>query len=190
MEKVSQICLPAFLAPSYSWFALIDDAQSLGLSVTQKFDEDPRFNRLQFAGPHGLQQFSIPLVGESKRGTVADLRISYAEKWQNHLINALRTAYGKSPFYEYYDYKLEPLLKTSYDHLLDLNSALIRMMADAFKLKIDIRLSEADPELVPVNHASGSYYQVFSDRNGFIPQLSLLDYLFNEGWDLDWKKGL
>lgn len=189
MEKVSQICLPAFLAPSFAWFKQIGDAGSIGLSAAQRFDEDPRYNRLQFAGPHGLQQFSIPLVGDSKKGTVADLRISYAEKWQNHLVNALRTAYGKSPFYEYYDYKLEPILKTPYDHLMELNTALIRMMAEAFKLNLDIHLTDGEPEAIPINNEHGIYYQVFADRNGFIPDLSLLDYLFNEGWDLDWKKG-
>lgn len=186
MEIVSQD-MPLFLAPGFDWFRKVIHSTKIHVCSHCKFDEDPRYNRLLFAGPHGKQQFSIPLIGETKKGKLSDVMISYSENWHNQLINALRTAYGKSPFYEYYDYKLEPIIKSKEPYLAQFNLAVIRFLIDSFKIKASLIETDSEPIELIHEQETENYYQVFADRNGFFPNLSALDYLFNEGWDKDWS---
>lgn len=174
---------PLYLAPDLNWFKSIESAQTIEISNRFKFNQQSEYNRIVFAGPHGKQQFSIPLVAESKKGDFSEVLISYQENWHNQLINALRTAYGKSPFYEFYDYKLEPIIRSKEPFLAKFNLKIMEFLLEAFKLNVSIRLVEGEPDMIS-RTAEMSYYQVFSGLNGFIPNLSALDFLFNAGWDM------
>lgn len=180
------LTMPLFLAPGLDWFKLVNNIDNVLLAREARYDGDKRYNRILFAGTQGKQSFSIPLVGESKKSTVGAIRISYLEKWQHQLVQALRTAYGKSPFYEYYDYKLEPILLKEHEYLADLNQEIIGFMLEAFKLNIALGNTSATPGNPMDSAFLEEYYQVFAEKNGFIPGLSALDYLFNEGWECNW----
>lgn len=184
---MNQLIMPLYLAPSLSWFKAIRQDELVLVSKGGAYDGDSGYNRLAFAGPHGLQQFSIPLVAESKKSDIAAVKISYAEKWSSQLINALRTAYGKSPFYEYYDYKIEPIISGKHEYLHELNLEILRFMLEAFKFKTELKTSELSVNWSGEGPVIQSYYQVFASQNGFIPGLSALDYLFNESWAIDWN---
>lgn len=182
MENV-KVHLPLFFAAPIHWYVELLGSNGLVLQDENVFSELPTYNRLQICGKTGIQSISIPLVGESRKGKSSKVEISYTQRWQNHLINALRTAYGKSPFYEYYDYRLEPILKNDYKYLWDLNFEILKFTLSCLKLDTQIigtenvekvNLPKESAEIVP-------YYQVFSDSTGFISGLSILDLIFNEG---------
>lgn len=180
------IIMPLYLAPELNWFRAISREKIVPVSLGMKYNDDPGYNRLSVAGPHGRQDFSIPLVAESRKSDIASLRISYAERWSARLINALRTAYGKSPFYEYYDYKLEPILSAKHEYLYQLNQDILLFMMEAFKFGAELNLTAQAANWNLESTEMDTYYQVFASSNGFIPGLSALDYLFNESWDIRW----
>ncbi len=180
------ISLPLYFAAPVYWYAEIADADILVLGDEFPFPGRTARNRINFCGKAGIQTISIPLQTESRKAGYMKTEISYRERWQGVLINALRTAYGKSPFFEYYDYRVETLIKKEYRFLWELNLDMLRLTIDCLKMNTDIRISDdlymetGEPvkEII-----SMPYYQVFADLNGFTPGMSILDLLFNEGVD-------
>lgn len=176
--------LPLFCLPPLEWFRQLEENSILRIINYNKFPEDVRFRRIDFASQQGKQLFTIPLVQESKKGDFKSVKISYQTNWHNQLINALQTAYGKSPFYEFYDYRIEPVFKNAPSNLYDLNMELLHFMLKAFKIDIEIEEIDGQTFFEPEFKIGNlPYYQVFQDRNGFIGGLSAIDFLFNEGWE-------
>lgn len=180
------ISLPLYFAAPVNWYAEIADADILVLGDEIPFPGRTARNRISFCGKTGIQTISIPVQTESRKTGYMKTEISYRERWQGVLINALRTAYGKSPFFEYYDYRIEALIKKEYRFLWELNLDMLRLTIDCLKMKTDIRISD-DLYMETGEHGkeiiSLPYYQVFADLNGFTPGMSILDLLFNEGVD-------
>ncbi len=118
------------------------------------------------------------------------------DKWFIKHRRAIQSAYESSPFYLYYKDDLNELLSGNYDNLMKLNHAIILKICDLIQIKpqitfteefekepvtaVDLR-NEINPKKEPIAAEFPFYIQVFSDRKGFIPNLSMLDVLFNLG---------
>jgi len=182
MEKVMMNCpKPLFFIPPVSWFIGVYDSEEWQLGLESTFSKQTLRNRSYIGSFQGAQLVSIPLINQSTKGTYAEVKIDYSVNWQNQLCNALQTSYGKSPFFEYYDYLLFPLIKEKPAFLWDYNLNLLTMILRC--LKAQKSLSFIDSEFVDEQFSleTPSYYQVFNDKQAFIPHLSILDLLFNEG---------
>ena len=185
MENVKRF-LPLFCAGPIQSFVPFIEKRSIILLDEIHFPSHAGYrNRIDFTGVSGKQSFSIPLQASSRKANYRNVELSYQEHWQNQLLNALRTSYGKSPFYEYYDYRFIDLIKKDYQYLWDFNFELLNLILTCLKIHIPIEIEQgafiADEldlaaEIVP-------YYQVFAQENGFVGALSILDLLFNEGID-------
>lgn len=182
MEIVKSSNQPLLFAAPIWWYSGIELLDTIIISDYDKFPDYPYFNRIEFAGMQGRQSFSIPLVKESRDGCYSKVRISYQTNWHHQLVNALKTAYGKSPFFEFYDYQIEPIIKRQHEYLFELNMEMLLFTLKALKvdtrIKTEVEAKFIEPSSQIVNIP---YYQVFEEQNGFIPGLSILDFLFNEG---------
>jgi len=129
-------------------------------------------NRCTIAMPDGPANLIIPVEAASSHVPIRDIRISEHGQWRHHHWNALRTAYGKSPFFEYYadDFALFYQSRT-HDFLIDFNAALHEVICG---------LIDIDQDVAPQQRRD-TYYQVFAQRLGFLPDLSIVDLLFNMG---------
>ena len=111
---------------------------------------------------------------------------------------ALRSAYKSSPYYDYYADRLEPFFERRWEFLYDFNRELVDVVRGIAGIKKELRYSEeyivaspADEDLrgysflgtptLPNREPLPTYWQVFSERVPFEPNLSILDYIFNEG---------
>ena len=152
-------------------------------------------NRCRIYGPNGLQTLSIPIVHKNISHTpVKDIKISYDAPWNKIHWKAICSSYRNSPFLEFYEDEFQNVYEKKTEFLFDLNMAFTKIVFDIFKIKKTISLTENFED----KYSSGldyrniihpkkeiinlkPYHQVFSDRHGFINDLSCIDFLFNIG---------
>ena len=165
------------------------------------FDTDDRWekqtlrSRCFIAGPDGPQRLSIPIQhraplplssnaesspfkGELERVPLTrDLLLSDHGNWRHQHWQALVSAYDQSPFFAYYADDFRPhFLPGAHATLWDFNLALHQVVADC------LDLAHLPAVLPPWGESEGGpYYQVFSARTGFLPDLSIVDLIFNMG---------
>lgn len=123
-------------------------------------------------------------------GTV---EISYETAWQNTHWQAIKTAYGSSPFFEVLGPELEPFFQNEINRLIDWNTELLKLMLNWLQVSPNLSFTEnwhsdLDNDFRESFHPKRKtaenfepYPQVFTDEHGFIPNLSVIDLLFNEG---------
>ena len=129
---------------------------------------------------------------------VKDLRISDHNQWRRVHWNALQSAYSESPFFEYYADDLHPFFEQKYDYLLDFNESIRQKVCELLDIHPDVSYTldfrhqtsditdyrdviNAKHPLPDADFAPKAYWQVFQHKHGFLPNLSILDLLFNMG---------
>ena len=163
--------ITAYLAP-ISWYRTFRATPNALLDTDEHYVKQTIRNRCTIAMPDGPANLIIPVEAASSHVPIRDIRISEHGQWRHHHWNALRTAYGKSPFFEYYADEFAPFyLSRTHDYLIDFNAALHEVVC---------RLIDIDQQVAPQQRRD-TYYQVFAQRLGFLPDLSIVDLLFNMG---------
>lgn len=158
-------------------------------------------NRCYIATPTGAQPLTIPVVRDGSAHTaVRDIRISDHGNWRHLHWAALVSAYDNSPYFEYYVDDFRPFYERKYEFLADFNAELRDLILNLLSLErnIDVSLAYVSPTpdesadlrniISPktsldtdIHFTPQPYYQVFAERTGFIPNLSIVDLLFNMG---------
>ncbi|RAV30439.1 WbqC family protein [Sinomicrobium soli] len=165
--------------------------------IHDNFQKQTYRNRMYIYGGGGKQLLSIPVkhlkTGEHQK--YRDVRIEQDSGWAKSHWKSLQMAYRSSPFFEFYEDELARLFHRKYDFLIDFNLATIDLLYNileiGFTRTFSIRYQEeatgADDYRYLVNAKAEPYYdissytQVFWEKHGYIPNLSVLDLLFNEG---------
>ena len=163
-------------------------------------------NRCVIATANGVQALTVPVEHSSllpsPSSLVKDLRISDHNQWRRVHWNALQSAYSESPFFEYYADDLRPFFEQKYEFLIDFNEAIRQKICDLIDIHPNLEYTSSflpPPSSLhpPLNdfrdiiHAKHpqpdadftpkAYWQVFQHKHGFLPNLSILDLLFNMG---------
>lgn len=182
------LSLPYF--PSVAWMAVFLKSENVWIEAHDNFQKSTSRNRTTIAAANGLQHLSIPLVGgRDTHRLYGETKISYTENWQKNHWRSIVSAYNRSPFFEHYAYFFEPFYTQKHEQLFKYNSQLLNTILQALKANKEISFTEQydvnfytqdfrknEPELnLP------RYWQVFEDRNGFQPKVSVLDLIFNLG---------
>lgn len=188
------ITLPVFYLPSLSWFSLfLDYPDKKLLERFEHFPKQTYRNRCLIASANGPLSLIIPVEKGSKVHTVIkDVRISYEFPWQRVHWMSLQTSYRSSAYFEYYEEEFAPFFHREIPFLLDFNTGLLELCLRLLKKDQKLEFTEAYEQQEPdyrkllhpkkKNMAFGNeYQQVFQDRHGFIPDLSIVDLLFNKG---------
>lgn len=186
----------AYLGPIQQYCKMIQFPE-IFLETQENFLKQTYRNRCIIATANGPLALSIPVVKpESLKCVIKDMRISDHGNWRKLHWNALVSAYMMSPFFEYYADEFAPFYEKKYEFLLDFNESLRELVCslidiepkialtgeyipdvdDDFRETIRPKHNGEDTSFVPV-----PYYQVFREKFGFIPNLSIVDLLFNMG---------
>lgn len=196
--------LSACYLPPVSYVARLYAAcrsdEAVTIDLAEHYQKQTYRNRCCIAAADGPLALSIPVEGMPKAagGTshtpMADIRVSDHGRWRSLHWRALVAAYESSPFFDYYADDLERLYATPFTFLADLNAAFLHTVLDNLDLHPRLTahrgayIAAAEPDLrriispkMPLSadaaYRSVPYYQVFADRLGFLPNLSIIDLL-------------
>lgn len=185
-----------------SFHALVQRHTPIYIEACENFQKASYRNRAHIAGPNGMERLTIPIEeGRGLRRPISEVRISYAQPWPKLHWSAIVAAYGRSPYFEFYQHELKPLYDAPASLLLGFNMQVMQTTWRLLGLKPDIRYTEEYQAQAPfgwkdVRNAlhpnpeksradelvrTVEYYQVFHDRQGFLPDMCAWDLLFNEG---------
>ncbi|MGE4586859.1 MAG: WbqC family protein [Mangrovibacterium sp.] len=197
----TEILLSTAYLPPVQYLSKFLHYKTIRLEVRENFLKQTYRNRTLIAAANGPESLVIPVAkGRDAKHTIKDQRISYDTSWQHIHWHAIVSAYRSSPFFEILQDEFRPFYRKRYSFLFDFNLELLRLVLNILDITPDIRLTEdfeqvpdyclnyreaihpkpgktaADKHFVPV-----PYSQVFEDRLGFLPNLSVIDLLFNRG---------
>lgn len=193
----SSILLTTAYLPPVSYFALLYAANDVLIEQHEHYVKQTYRNRCLIAGPDGPLPLTVPVErGEGKTAT-CNIRISEHGNWRHLHWNALVSAYENSPYFEYYADDFEKFYQgRTFDRLIDFNQALLQLVCDELSLsprialtqsyvtetdRLDFRETLRPKSPSPACFKVQPYWQVFQERTGFQPDLSVVDLLFNLG---------
>ena len=193
MEAI--LVYPAYF-PAVIQMAAMVQAKSVVFEVHDNYQKQTYRNRAHIAHTNGLLSLNVPIkhAGGDGRQPTAEVQTETAFPWQKQHWKSLQSAYRTSPFFEFYEDELAPLFEEQAHGLQAHNIRIFESLCELLDVEIDFSLSkeyEKQPaqqdlrELIRAKRAKTyqlpAYHQVFGDRHGFLPNLSILDLLFNEG---------
>lgn len=198
--------MTALLATTYfgpvQWYQKLNRYDTVYVEKHENFQKQTYRSRCVIATANGAQTLSVPVTPPGRNGAATEATVSDHGNWRHVHWNALQSAYGESPFFEYYADDIYPFFRDKWETLFDFNMAICRKMCELLDIEPDIRMTDhyITPEearqagiddfrqgINPKKPAPDdsftprAYYQVYSARNGFLPNMSVLDLLFNMG---------
>lgn len=194
IKTMQNILLPVFYLPPVSWFSEFLNAENeIIFEQFENFPKQTYRNRTNIYGANGKLSLIIPINHNGSR-ILKDIEISYREDWQKLHWKSIKTAYQSSPYFEYYEDKLIKLYESRDKFLLDFNMKSIEIIQKILKTEKAYSLNNEYvkfPEEVnfrerfsaknPSEYEMDEYYQTFSDKMGFLKDLSILDLICNKG---------
>ena len=193
-----------------SWYSRLLRTENWRIDDTEHYVKQTTRNHCLIATANGVQKLTVPVEKPSRneeRGTriepllTREVRLSDHGKWRTEHWNAICTAYGESPFFDFYADDLRPFFeRRDWEFLFDYDMAIFEKMLELVGIApkgqgvqefrsygvqtiesstVNCQLSTVNCQLSTLNSQLGGapYWQVYQQRHGFLPDLSILDLL-------------
>ena len=190
----------AYFAP-IQYYSVLARCACVVIERHENYGKQSYRNRCTIYSANGLLDLVVPVAKSDKpKIPITQVEISYDTLWQKQHVKAIESAYRRSPFYEYYIDDFMMFFNCRHRYLYEFNMQIMRTVCGLMKIPVHIKESEeymkpceglADlrnsihPKTKQQHSIADfdtpSYTQVFADRWGFKPNLSILDLLFNVG---------
>ena len=183
--------LPSPLSPSVIY-----------IEACENYQKQSYRNRCHFYAADGIQSLSFPILheGNTHKRPISEVRIDYSKPWVMQHKRAIVSAYRTSAYFEYYQDELFAILDSKPEKLIDLNTRLLEFFLEKTGIKAEVHMTESygqdgcedlreaihpkrQDTILQKLKLEKPYFQVFAEKHGFIPNLSIMDLLFNEGPD-------
>ena len=193
---MNEILIHPSYFPSVLQMVAVSKAKHVVLEVQGNYHKQTYRNRTYIAHNNGRLLLNIP-IKHNKDGSRRQMHSTLVENdfpWQIHHWKSIQTAYRTSPFFEYYEDDLKHLFTKLASNLLDLNLEIFDLLCTLLGVEIAVSKTvtyEHQPDILDLRHLVEvkrndnyrleQYTQVLQEHHGFLPNLSVLDLLFNEG---------
>ena len=191
----------AYLAP-IEYYSKLLNYDRVFIEQHDHYMKETYRNRCRICGPDGVITLTVPVVKpDTLKPEMKDIRISDHGNWRHLHWNAIESAYNTTPYFEFYRDYFQPFYEKEYTYLIDFNDELCHTVCDLIDMQPviartdeylksfaegeydfrDIIHPKKDYRVADTEFVSRNYYQVFHEKLGFIPNLSIVDMLFNCG---------
>lgn len=200
------VLTPCYLPP-LSWWVAAALGKVCQLETHAHYRKGSYRNRVHVAGPQGMVSLSIPLLkGKHQQLPLQEVAIFYGYDWVKSHWNTFQSAYGRSPFFHYYADDLYNILQQRPASLYTLQRLLLQQCCRWLQWDITWQETTAYMEQLPETWLDArdwaqatpmmpgtlldilpTYHQVFEDKHGFLPNLSIIDIVCNLGPEAGWR---
>ncbi len=193
------IVTSAYLGP-IKYYSVFANFENIIVEQFDTYTKQTYRNRCSIMAANGKLSLSIPVEKVSgARQTVNQVCIDYATRWQKNHWRSIYSAYNSSPFFEYYAPDFARFYEKRWKYLIDFNMELHYYIMEELGIDCNYALSDSfsfdfdgsdfrevispktDTALPGFTFHTIEYTQTFSERLGFVPDLSIIDLLFNLG---------
>ncbi len=183
----------AYLAPVEYYLALLK-FPIVKMEMHEHYIKQTYRNRCIIASANGVMPLTVPVIKQNNQ-PICDVRISDHGNWRHLHWHAIMSAYRSSPYFEYYEDDFAPFYEREYEFLTDFNQQLQDMICGFIDFTPNVELTQGYVHEVGDNESDlrnailpgkisstyQPYWQVFEEKYGFQPNLSIIDLLFNMG---------
>lgn len=185
--------------PCINYMKKLIIAKHVKIEQYESFQKMSFRNRFVISGSNGIQNLTIPVVGgREQKSPIKEVRIDYSTDWKSKHWKSLLSVYSKAPFFEFYGFSVKEILFSGEEFLFQLNIKILEWICKELRISLLMSFTEEfcssysnDDDfrnrLIPRSFQSDTqnwqprYPQLFEDRIGFQPNLSIIDLLFSEG---------
>jgi hypothetical protein len=193
--KMTAALLSLHYLPNIAWFKSYVHYDKIRIEKQENFVKATGRNRCEIAAANGRQTLTIPLDGgRDHHRKYTDTKIACTTNWQDSHWHSIKSSYGSAPYFGFYAHIFQKFYEKEYAYLFDFNLELLNATISVLKLKKEFEFtSEYQKTIVDATDLRTSrsvaseelnmprYLQVFEERHGFLPNLSILDLIFNLG---------
>ncbi|MEN8702811.1 MAG: WbqC family protein [Polaribacter sp.] len=187
--------IPTYFSPISQYSEMIN-ADEIVFEMEDNFQKQSYRNRCYIYNSNGKQLLSIPVKHIDKEGRkkTKDTLVENDFPWQDQHFKSLKSAYRTSPFFDFLEEEIAPIFQKKYKYLQDVNIDTFLFIKDTLQLEQNFTQTNsyqhkndskdfrilADRKHQP-KKTIDRYIQMFDNKHGFIPNLSILDLIFMEG---------
>ncbi len=196
------ILLELHYLPSIQYFSKFLKYKKVWIEAHENYSKGAYRNRTHLASPLGVSRLSIPLSkGKNEQQSIQHTQIAPGN-WGREHWRAIKSNYGNAPYFDFYADYLQPVIfNNSETKLFDFNLKILNVLLECLQLDKNYELTESYQKETPENildfrngihpkphrqkpdphYQIIPYNQVFEEKTGFLPNLSILDLLFCTG---------
>ena len=196
-HQLDSVLIELHYLPSLEYFASMYDAKELILEANETYQKQTNRNRCNILSSNKVDTLVIPVLG-GRNIPIKDVKIDYSQRWSNVHWRAISSAYGRSPFFEYYADYFQEIYEKKHETLFSLNLGLLTLCLKCLQIDLEIKFTEnyskelknnqndIRSHLLPqtgffdrLYYRPIPYPQIFG--KDFVANLSIIDLLFCEG---------
>jgi hypothetical protein len=179
---------------SISYYCELAKFERVVIDSGERYEKQTQRTRTSILSANGPLHLSIPVNRPFGKDTqLKDIEISHIENWQKDHWKAIESAYQHAPFFFYYGEKVKALIFQEETSLLQFNTNIIKDFIQLLDLNIHLSIADHCPAVASkedprvwlnqkeIDYSIRPYIQVFSDKYNFVPNLSILDLVMNQG---------
>ncbi len=174
--------------PPLSYISLLRKGDVL-IEGCENYQKQSWRNRCNILTANGVESLNVPVLHDGAK-CIRDIKVDYSKGFLQRHRRAIDSAYMSSAYFEYYRDGLYDIMNRRSETLWEFDLGILEFFASALHIpQPGVTEEYAGPSLdihpkhPDIYYKEKPYFQVFSGKYGFVPNLSVMDLLFNEGPD-------